>query len=313
VFDASSAVHHVRAETVALCTVAATTAISVRGELLPPGPARAVIYRVGMLGAMIGSYFTLAALLPALQPRLLDSTLLAIDARLFGMTPASWLDQFVTPARVEWFAFFYYAYYWLLGGYVVGSLVFDSGQRRYELLLGTTLVAAIGHATYTFVPGVGPWAYDGLSFARPLVGGTWWTRVMSMVSAAGAQMDIFPSLHTGFSTVIALHAVRHRNTFPMRALWIATVLIVVNIVGATLFLRWHYGIDVIAGLGLAWAAQRVAILAWRSEGRRDGSTGSQYIWEPVLPADLAGADRHLIVGVFAVHCVVLTLLLLCWP
>src|SRR5437868_1767400 len=66
-FEASSAARHVRAETVALCIVAASTAISVRGELLPPGPARAVIYRVGMLGAMIGSYFTLAALLPALQ------------------------------------------------------------------------------------------------------------------------------------------------------------------------------------------------------------------------------------------------------
>jgi hypothetical protein len=311
--DTPYAVDHVRAETVALCLVAACTAILVRGELLAPGPARALVYRIGMFGSIMGSYFTLRVLLAALQPKLLDAQLLAIDTRLFGTTPAAWLDQFVTPGRVEWFAFFYFGYYWLLGAYLVGTLLLDRGQRRYELLLGATLVAAIGHTTYTLVPGVGPWAYSGLTFQHQLMGGHWWDRVLGAVTSAGAQLDIFPSLHTGFSTLIALHAIRYRRVFPIRAVWLGTVFAVANIIGATLFLRWHYGVDVIAGLILAWTAQRIAIVSWRIEGQRNGGSRDQSVWESVLPDELIGADRDLVVGVFTIHCVMLVVLVLCWP
>lgn len=299
----------VRLQLFGLLALVIVSVVCVRGELLKPGPLRASIYRVGTLGSMIGSYLTLRALLPALHPHLLDARLVAIDRAMFGETPAIWLDAFTTRGRVEWFAFFYYSYYWLLGGYLIGTLIFDDGRRRYELLLGAALIAAVGHAGYTFVPGVGPWAYPDLSFVHPLEGGRWWGRVLAAVTSAGAQLDIFPSLHTGFSLLVGLHALRYRRERPYRYIWITTWFAVVNIVIATLFLRWHYGVDVVAGALLAFAAYRTAITAWRWEGRREIERGLQPVWEPVLPPDLGRHDRLLVSGIFVIQAVMIGLLM----
>lgn len=270
----------------------------VRGELLPAGPVRASLYRVGMFVTLISSYLILRAILPALSPELLDARLLSMDRALFGETPSLALDRFVTRGSVEWFAFFYFSYYVLFAGYVVGTLFLDSGRRRYELCLGIVLIAVFGHSGYTFVPGVGPWAYDQLHFQHELVGGAWWGRTMGAVKDAGAMLDIFPSLHTAFSLMIGLHVWRHRRDPLFSFLWLPTCFAVLNVIIATVFLRWHYGVDLLAGAALAVVAQRVAIFAWRWEGVRDSRHGLQAPWEAVLPAELEGPDRTLIMALF---------------
>ncbi|HKP61458.1 MAG TPA: phosphatase PAP2 family protein [Polyangiales bacterium] len=299
----------VREQLFVLFTLALASVISMRGELLEPGPLRASFYRVGALGSMIGSYLTLRALLPALHPELLDARLVAIDRALFGQTPAVWLDQFANPHSVEWFAFFYYSYYFILGTYLIGTVLFDDGRRRYELLLGAALVAAVGHAGYTFVPGVGPWAYAELTFQHQLTGGPWWHRVLSAVTSAGAQMDIFPSLHTGFSLLCGLHALRWRRERPFRYTWLLTWFAVVNIIIATVFLRWHYAIDLIAGALLAFTAHRTAITVWRWEGQRELERGVQPVWEPILPPGLAGSERLRGAGMLTIQIVMMALFL----
>jgi membrane-associated phospholipid phosphatase len=267
-----------------------------------------MVYRLGMLVTVAGSYFILRPLLPALHPVLLDVQLLHIDEHFFGKTPSAWLDAFVTPKSVEWFAFFYYSYYAVLATHAIGTLLFDDGQRRYELLLAAALVASIGHAGYTFVPGAGPYACAQLTFVHSLTGGIWWNRVLTTVTSAGAGLDIFPSLHTGFSSVVALHAFRHRGSAPYRFTFLPTGFVVANIIIATVFLRWHYGVDLIAGGLLAFGAQQVAIRAWRSEGLRGVEDDRQAVWEAVLPTDMAISDRRFITGVILIHATVVVAL-----
>lgn len=287
-----------------LCTL---TIVAVRGEILPHGPARALLYRCGMFASLGGSYFVLRPVLHALRLQALDPQLLAIDDRLFGQTPALYLDHFVTPASVEWFAFFYYGFYALIFVFMVGSLVLDNGRRRYELLLGMSLVMSLGHITYTLVPGAGPFTSSSLHFAHALHGGVWWMRVETAVQAAGAHFDIFPSLHTAVSLLIALHVLRYRRDAPFYWVAPATWFVVANIIVATLFLRWHYGIDVIAGIALAVAAQRIAIYAWTIEGARPADR--QPVWEPVLPVDMVPADRRFILGFVILQAAAVGLLL----
>jgi membrane-associated phospholipid phosphatase len=162
--------------------------------------------------------------------------------------------------------------------FIGGALLLDEGRRRYEIVLAATLVIAVGHIGYTLVPGLGPCASPELAFDHALIGGEWWRRVNGLVSAAGAQLDIFPSLHTALSLSVGMHALRHRRAPLFRLLWPLIVFFVVNIVVATMFLRWHYGVDVIAGALLAWAAQCIAIAAFRHEGERNDR---QAVWEPV--------------------------------
>jgi hypothetical protein len=279
---------------------AASALLLTRGQLIRERPLRALLYRSSMFCSIGASYFALGPLLPALNSKLLDPELLGIDNFLFGKTPAVWLEPFVNRASVEWFGFFYYSYYVLLGLFVVGALLFDQGQRRYELLLATALVFSIGHVGYTFVPGAGPYACPELHFDRALVGGMWWQRVEQAVKVGGAQYDIFPSLHTAVSVLMGLHAHRYRHTSPFRWCYLATWVWVGNILISTVFLRWHYGIDLIAGMALAYGSQRIARSFWRREGARDGQQ-IQLVWEPILPPSMTLVDAKWITGVFGLQ------------
>jgi membrane-associated phospholipid phosphatase len=298
----------VRTETLTLLGVASLMLIVTRGGLIATGALRAMTYRGGMLGVMLVSYLVLRLLLPALHPALLDAKLVAIDETLFGKTPSAWLDPFVTPSSVEWFAFFYYSHYWLLASYLIGTLLFDVGRRRYELLLGLALVAAVGHAVYVFVPGVGPYACANLSFSHALTGGVWWRRVQTAVASAGAGLDIFPSMHTGFSVLLALHAFRYRREPPFNWSWLPTCFCVANIVIATVFLRWHYGVDLIAGALLALGGYRLAIYSWRREGSRVACGDGQAAWEAVLPIGMDLDDRRWLIGIFVIQVMALAAL-----
>lgn len=269
-----------RGTTVLVALTLLTLALT-RGEWLRAGPTRALVYRVGMFGTMAASYFVLRPLLHALDPVLLDARLLELDRHLFGQTPAVWLEALVTPRTVEWFSYFYYSYYALLAVILGGTLLFDQQRRRYEVLFAAAIVVVVGHVGYTWVPGVGPYDWPGVVFSRPLEGGRWWHEVQHTVSQAGAQLDIFPSLHTALSLTVGLHALRHRRDAPFRWIWPAVVFFVANIVIATLFLRWHYGVDVVAGVALAVLAQRIAVACWAREGTR---APYQPVWEPMARA-----------------------------
>jgi hypothetical protein len=298
-----------RRQSLGLFALSVTIIVLTRAELIRSVTLRAAIYRLGTLGAMLGSYLVLRTVLPALHPQLLDRQLITIDRLLFGKMPAEWLDPLVNPRSVEWFAFFYYSHYWLLASYLLGTLFFDSGRRQYEFLLAIALIAAIGHSTYPLVPGRGPYACDWLTFQHPLVGGVWWARVQATVAAAGAGLDIFPSLHTAFALMIGAHAFRHRRQWPFVFAWLPTCFCVANIVIATVFLRWHHGIDVLAGALLAIGAHRFAINSWPHEQERLARGDRQPAWEPVLPQEMDVSDRRWLIGVTLMQLGALGLLL----
>ena len=268
-----------RSYTFALLAASLGTLLLTRGEMMGPGPARAVVYRIGMLIPMVGSYFTLKWLLPALQLNLLDEQLLRLDELLFGFTPAYYLDRFVNPGTVEWFSFFYYSYFYLIGFYLLTSMIFDTKRRLKEITFGAMAIVAIGHCLYVLVPGVGP--YMGYPFQNELSGGFFWQQVIQAVAAAGAQLDIFPSLHTAYPVFFTLHAYRYRRHNPFRYLWIPTAFVAANIVIATVFLRWHYGIDVVAGICLAVFVQRLAVRVAIREENSEAEATRQEVWEPL--------------------------------
>jgi hypothetical protein len=182
------------------------------------------------------------------------------DRALLGETPALLLAPLASNAAVvEWFAFFYFSYYVLLAVGFLPALWGDRGSRAMrELFVGATVISCVGYATYTLVPGLGP--YASIDFAAPLVGGVWWRAVCSTVAVGGAKLDIFPSLHTAFPVFLTLHAFAHRRRPGARRHgWLLWGFFAVNIVISTMFLRWHYAVDVVAGLALAALARRVAV------------------------------------------------------
>jgi hypothetical protein len=231
------------------------TLIVVRGGLVKHGIVAPLMYRVALYGTVQVSYFFLTSLLPLVNPTTLDAHLHSFDLAVFGFEPAVAMDAIVSPVTTEWFAFFYFGYFFLLAIHVIPILLFSRSARFLgEFALGMLTVFCVGHVVYMLVPGYGPYRALAGDFQHQLPHGMWRDMVMATVASGGAQMDIFPSLHTAAPTFITLFSFQHRDKLPFRYSWPVVAFFAVNIIGATMFLRWHYVIDVVAGLALASGA-----------------------------------------------------------
>jgi len=287
-----------RARTLAgVVALAALTAAAVwaarRGAR--PSPLATLAYRAGTVGGVAASYFLLRDLLPIVSPGSYDHALRALDGALFGTDPVLWLDRLVTPASTEWFAFFYWSYFPLIAAWIVPVMLLERRARLLdELGLGLLLVVGTTHLLYMVVPGWGPYhAFAGI-FPTPLPPGPWLDRVRDAVHAGGALKDIFPSLHTALPVYLTLFGFRHRRLRPYGAAWPPSALVTLNVVAAAVFLRWHYVVDVLAGLGLAAAVHLAAPRLAAREARRRADAGTGPVW-PALGraarAPAGGAQR----------------------
>jgi len=258
-------------QVVGLLAVFLVCVVAVRGQLLRSRFWSALCYRIGIYGTVQSSYFFFKHLLPVVNPGSLDHQLYALDQVLFGFEPAVWMDRFVTPATTEWFAFFYFCYFFLLAAHIF-PIVFGSRSQRLlgEFMLGMLIIVCIGHTGYILVPGFGPYRAMPEMFKHELPSGLWMDLVWSTVRSNGAMKDIFPSLHTAGPCFIAMFSLRNRDRLPFRFTWPLLTFFAANIIGATMFLRWHYVIDVLAGFSLATLAAVVAprVTEWEVTRRR---------------------------------------------
>jgi hypothetical protein len=245
------------------------TVVLVRGGVLKHGFFAPLLYRLAIYGGVQLSYFFLGRLLPIVNQRTLDLQLWHLDLALFGVEPAIYMDRWVTPLTTEWFSFFYFGYFFLLAVYVVPILLLARHRRVLgEFALGLILLFCIGHTVYMLVPGYGPYRALAHEFAHPLPAGTWHDTVMHTVASGGAMMDIFPSLHTAAPTFLAMYSFRHKDKLPFRWAWLPVSFCAINIIGATMFLRWHYVIDVVAGLVLSASALGLSVTLTQLDHRR---------------------------------------------
>lgn len=256
----------------------------VRLPVLPWGSASSsLLYRAAVLGTILGSFFQLREILPAVSPWAEDARIYAFDLQVFGFEPSLWMDRFVSRRTTEWFAFFYFFYFLILTVHVLPMLFLQRDTRLLGAFsVGALLVFLTAHLVYMAVPGRGPYWYLSGSFQHPLVGGTFWRLVREAVEAGGAQKDIFPSLHTAVPTFLAIFSYRHRNRAPFKYTWALMAFFATQIIIATMFLRWHYLIDVIAGLVLAISACLFARrIAYWEYGKRE-RLGLQPAWMPLV-------------------------------
>ena len=249
----------------------ATGIILTRGGILRIGSfANDMLYRLTVFLAVFLSYFQLRDILPAVNVHAVDADILKFDLSVFHYEPSLAWDRFVTPATTEWFAFFYFSYFFLL---LLHVFFFMLASKNKEMIahfsLGIFMVFCTGHLVYMLVPGYGPYKHLAGTFQHELSGGLFWELVKATVSAGGAQKDIFPSLHTAAPTFFALFSFRYRKHLPFKYSWPVVAFFASQIICATMFLRWHYLVDIFAGITLATTAVFLGgkLIAWEKARR----------------------------------------------
>jgi hypothetical protein len=242
---------------------------------------RVNLYGAVVVFSIVFSYLMLHDILPVVRKDSLDATLAAIDVRLFGTQPAFVIEKLNKRPIIEWLSFFYFSYYTVSGLWAVGVVwIAPSPRTKLEFGVGTAIAFCTGHLLYMCVPAFGPYKFFDGQFQGPIDGGFFWGLVYGSVKSAGALKDVFPSMHTCGPTWYALFAVmqaRRDRRFLIPA--VLTCFFAANIVVSTMVLRWHYVIDVIAGLTLASTAAFLAprIAAW--DARLRARRGVPEAWQ----------------------------------
>lgn len=193
---------------------------------------------------IVAIFELLGQIIPQVNPHLWDATFAALDARLFGDLFQRWFALLGRPPWLVDMASLAYVVYYPLPLVVAVAL-----YRRYRPVVFQryvfTIVAVFyaSYAGYLLFPTLGPRSDD----PELLGGGALSEAVRTFVRLAeGNPLDAFPSGHTAVSLVCLGLA------WPYLPRWrLALVTVVAGIVFATVYLSYHYVIDVVAGALLA--------------------------------------------------------------
>lgn len=204
--------------------------------------------------AMNAVFFTMGSAVLKVAPHKYDDLLAAMDRALFGKLLSAQAQAIATPALTEILSFCYLLFF----PYLVVSW-FYYARRGLPLLrtlmVGLFTIYGLGFLGYSWVPAGGPHLALPDEFTVPLTG---WAiaRCNAFVVANGSNgVDVFPSLHCAVSALLLFFDRQHARwrfrlyLAPCIGLWLATI-----------YLRYHYFVDVVLGFALAafalWLANR---------------------------------------------------------
>lgn len=255
---------------------------------------------------VVYTYETLAHVVPACWDGTIDSTLRAADHALLGADVGKLLEPYVSESLTHLLSVAYGSYYLLPLSLAVWFWLRPETSRQLkaapgphgsragrvprlafrELVVGEVGALFIGYLGYLFLPAVGPYVRQAHEFAAPLAGDFVGDaiRTLNAQRAGGPPRDVFPSLHTANAVTILLVAWRHER----RAVAIYA-LPCLALIAATVYLRFHYVVDVAAGALLAVAFQAVVPRLVASEGMREAPDG--HLQSP-RPPDRADQDAR---------------------
>jgi membrane-associated phospholipid phosphatase len=182
-----------------------------------------------------------------------DAELLRLDRLLFGETPSIPLQRAISPLLTNAMSVFYSLH--LVAPPVLAFALYRRQRRLFrEFLFALLLSGVFASAGYLAVPATGPHAAFPELFQVPLQGNVF-DPIARILETARAPRDVFPSLHVGVSTIVLLYAFRLGR--------IPGLLLLPFVLGnwvSTIYLRYHYLVDVFAG----WIVAPLAIALSRT-------------------------------------------------
>jgi membrane-associated phospholipid phosphatase len=191
-----------------------------------------------------------------------DQELIALDQRLFGFQASLAIQRFITPSRTAWMEFSYFLH--IVNIPLVGCFVYlcRPRQRFREMMSGLMVVTFLGLLGYILVPAIGPMYTQHDLYTVPLSQPiAIFNQQLGFMDMARIRRDVFPSMHVAISFLVWLYALRNS-----RLLFCLLSPLVLSLWVSTIYLRYHYLIDVAAGFALAPASFLLANWLFRRVG-----------------------------------------------
>jgi membrane-associated phospholipid phosphatase len=209
---------------------------------------------------MAVSFYAMRAAVPLLGHPRVDELLLQWDRDLLGETPAvawaAWLYPWLEDVAMAGYLFFFY---YLIAG--PGHYSIRDIPAFRKCIVGLFTTYGLAFMGYTVFPAGGP--HLAMTFQRPLQGSWLFDSTLDTVISGSNTVDVFPSVHVAASLYLLLFDWQHwRRRFwwvlaPCAVLW-----------WSTMYLRFHYFVDILAGVAVAlvgwWTAQRYEASIGRS-------------------------------------------------
>ncbi len=234
-------------------------------------------------GAILVVHFNIKLWVTEINPASWDQAYLGIDQALSPLVSAT----FGIRSAFGWLGSALDLLYLFAFLAMFGCSIIVHSSRSFivfrKVVLTAMLVHVLGGLSYLIAPALGPFLYEAGANAletkrqvymlaahkEALAGGTLW------LSANGAQylatgLAAMPSLHVASSAVFVYYAWRYERRLCW--LYVPLFLFIMNEAVAT---RWHYLIDIVAGIGLTALAVFVVeyfFFKWLTDVGRDEPT-----------------------------------------
>jgi membrane-associated phospholipid phosphatase len=251
----------------------ASIVAAVRAHPVPGTPldkARTIFRYWYPLPYVASCYKTMAIFIPAIRGTDLDAQVARLDYRLWGANPTVWLERLYNPWLTEVLQLAYTLF--VPCAMLIAALFWI--MRRYPDFRFYAFVVSLGflasYLGYLAVPVRGP-RFFLPHLQHTELHGLWLFENMQrfLDRLESAHYDCFPSGHTEL-TMIAWWSSRRISMKLFAAYSVYTILIVF----ATIYLRYHYTIDVFAGAILAAILLAAAPGLYAAAGGRRQKAGS---------------------------------------
>ena len=192
-----------------------------------------------------------------IHPADYDQLFITIDYWMFGVNPTQWLYRFSHPLITEILQSAYFSYYLifiLVGVEIYRRYPIEKFDHAAFLIVYGFYLSYLG---YFLLPGIGPrFTLHNFSQLDQDLPGIFLTPFFRAIINAGesipdahsnaidlVQRDVFPSGHAQLTLVCTYLAFYYR----LHSRWVIALLASLLIIG-TVYLRYHYVIDLVAGL-----------------------------------------------------------------
>ena len=190
---------------------------------------------------------SLGDLIPGIWSRTFDGVLIRIDHALFGVHPTVWMERMISPRLTALLQCAYISYYFIPISFGIVLIAKGKHDEFEDALFGIVLCFYLSYIGYLLVPAVGPrFTLDHMQ-TTDLQAGLFIQKIQSVLNGLEHnKTDAFPSGHTAVALITLYYAWKKKE----KVLSAVLLPVALGLIISTVYLRYHYVIDVLAGIAL---------------------------------------------------------------